>query len=144
MVRIARVLFSLALVVASPATARADDGDLRFRLTTPRGAMESSGGSFVIGVPGGRAWGIESELRPLPLPGTAIVVRLSVTDRAVREAFVRVAYYASATGRTRQLATADSESVAAGTRRTVAVSIDPPPRAVAYRVRVLARLGEPT
>jgi len=59
---------------------------------------------------------------------------------AVREAFVRVAYYASPAGRTRQLAIADSAPVPAGRPETVAVPIDPPTGAVAYRVRVLARL----
>ena len=47
------------------------------------------------GVPSGRAWGIESDLRPLPSEG-ALVVRLSVGGDDVREAFARVAYYAQA------------------------------------------------
>jgi hypothetical protein len=98
--------------------------------------------TFVIGVPGGRAWGIESELRALPPSGARLVVRLAVTDDAVREAFVRIAYYATASGRSRQLAIADSAPVGAGARTTVAVDIDPPRGAVAYRVRVLARLWE--
>ena len=89
--------------------------------------------------PSGRAWGIQSELRALP-PEGAIAVRLSVSDDDVREAFARIAYYASATGRPRQIAIADSEAVGAGEGRVIVVPLDPPPGAVAYRVRVLARL----
>lgn len=132
------VALSLA-VLASPA--RADDGG-PFRLTTPRGALAVGDGAIVVGVPGGRAWGAESALHPLPVTGTALVVRIGVTDDAVREAFVRVAYYASPSGRTRQLAIVDSPPVPAGAPETVAVAIDPPKGAVAYRVRVLARLRD--
>jgi len=71
------------------------------------------------------------------------VVRLAVSDDAVREAFVRVAYYASASTRTRQLATADSAPVAGAGRASVAIALEPPPLAVAFRVRVLARLADP-
>jgi hypothetical protein len=135
----------VALAIAAATVASADDGDVRFRRTTPRGAFDqTAGGALVIGIPGGRAWGIESELRPLPPPGTTLIVRLWVTDGAVREAFVRVAYYASASGRSRQLATSDSVPVAAGNRATVAVHVEPPAAAVSYRVRVLARLYDAT
>jgi len=89
--------------------------------------------------PSGRAWGIESELRPLPAEG-ALAVRLVVADDQVREAFVRVAYYASATGRSRQIAVVDSQAVVPGEGRLLFVTLDPPVGAVAYRVRVLARL----
>ena len=130
------------LLVASGGIARADDGAPPFRLTTPRGALAIDGDALVIGIPGGRAWGIESELRTLPPAGARLIVRLAVSDDAVREAFVRVAYYATASGRSRQLAIADSAPVSAGTRTTVAVDIEPPRGAVAYRVRVLARLWE--
>jgi hypothetical protein len=134
------VSICLALLLLHATVAKADDGDPRFRRTTPRAALDAVGGALVIGVPGGRAWGIESELRPLPPSGTTLLVRLGVTDAAVREAFVRVAYYGVATGRSRQLATSDSAPVTAGQRLTVAVPIDPPGGAVSYRVRVLARL----
>jgi hypothetical protein len=133
----------LALVFASGSTARADDDDRHFHLTTPRGSLAVAGDALVIGIPGGRAWGIESELRALPGPGTRLFATVAVRDDAVREAFVRVAYYASATGRSRQIAIVDSAPVAAGARTMVAVEIEPPRGAVAYRVRVLARLRDP-
>lgn len=131
----------LALVllglVAAPAAA--DDDRPHFRRTTPRASLEEAAGTFTLGVPSGRAWGIESDLRPLA-PERALAVRLSVDDDQVREAFVRVAYYAKASGRSRQIAVADSEAVAAGEGRVLFMALDPPPGAVAYRVRVLARL----
>lgn len=142
--RYAIVFLGIVLVALHAGLASADDGDPRFRLTTPRAALDTVEGALVIGIPGGRAWGIESGLRPLPPPGTTLIVRLGVSDVAVREAFVRVAYYGVATGRSRQLATADSAPVTAGQRLTVAVPIDPPGGAVSYRVRVLARLVDPS
>src|SRR5258705_12200113 len=90
----------LIAVVASPAAA--DDDRTHFRRTTPRATLEEDAGTFTLGVPSGRAWGIESDLRPLP-PERAIAVRLAVSDGEVREAFARIAYYASATGRPRQI-----------------------------------------
>jgi len=133
-------LLAFLLLAAVVAPAAADDDRTHFRRTTPRAALgEDAGGTFTLGVPGGRAWGIESELRALPSAGT-VVVRLSVTDDDVREAFARVAYYARATGRSRQIAVSDSEAVGTGAERLVLVTLDPPPGAVAYRVRVLARL----
>ena len=141
---LARLLVCLALTLATARPALADDGPPQFHRTTPRAAFDDANRALVIGVPGGRAWGIESELRPLPPAGTTLVVRLAVGDDAVREAFVRVAYYGSASTRTRQLATADSAPVAARRRALVAISLEPPPGAVAFRVRVLARLVDPT
>jgi len=133
---LALVLVLLA-VVAPPAAA--DDDRPHFRRTTPRASLDEDAGSFTLGVPSGRAWGVQSELRLLP-PEGALAVRLSVSDADVREAFARIAYYASATGRPRQIAVADSEAVGAGEGRVLFVPLDPPPGAVAYRVRVLARL----
>lgn len=141
--RYAIVFLSLALVVLHTGVASADDGDQRFRRTTPRAALDTVDGALVVGIPGGRAWGVESDLRPLPPSGTTLIVRLGVSDAAIREAFVRVAYYGVPTGRSRQLATTDSAPVTAGQRLTVAVPIDPPGGAVSYRVRVLARLVDP-
>ena len=136
------LLLCLALALV-PRPALADDGPPRFHRTTPRASFDEDGGVLVIGVPGGRAWGIESELRALPPAGTTLIVRLTVSDDAVREAFVRVAYYGSATARTRQLAIADSAPVVGRGRALVAVTLEPPAGAVAFRIRVLARLGDP-
>jgi hypothetical protein len=133
------VALSLILFAVTAAPAAADDERTDFRRTTPRASLEEAAGTFTLGVPAGRAWGIESELRPLP-PERALAVRLRVSDDDVREAFARVAYYASATGRSRQIAIADSEAVAAGESRLLLLALDPPPGAVAYRIRVLARL----
>jgi hypothetical protein len=58
----------------------------------------------------------------------------------VAEAFVRVAYYARADARSRQLATRDSPFVRVGEDRRITVELIPPAGAVAYRVRVLGRL----
>ena len=134
------VLTLAASFLVLSSVAAADDGGPRFRRTSPRGSLGEANGALVIGIPGGRAWGIESELRPLPPAGTTLYVRLTVTDDDVREAFVRVAYYSSLAGRTRQLATSDSESVTAGRRALAAIALEPPPGAVGYRIRVLARL----
>jgi hypothetical protein len=133
------LLLALTLLAVIAAPAAADDDRTRFRRTTPRASLEEDAGTFTLGVPSGRAWGIESELRPLP-PERALAVRLSVGDDEVREAFARVAYYASATGRPRQIEVVDSAPVAAGEGRLLFVALDPPAGAVAYRVRILARL----
>ena len=133
---------AVALLTSTSHPALADDG-APFHRTTPRGALAATDDELVVGVPGGRAWGVESDLRPIPIEESRLIVRLAVSDATVREAFVRVAYYASPTGRTRQLAIADSAPVVAGGHATVAVPIDPPAGAVAYRVRVLARLFDP-
>jgi hypothetical protein len=69
-----------------------------------------------------------------------VTIRLAVDDPDVAEAFVRVAYYARLDARTRQLETHDSPFVRVGEDRLVTVELEPPPRAVAYRVRVLGRL----
>jgi len=130
---------ALVLLAVFAAPAAADDDPPLFRRTTPRASLDQDAGNITLGVPAGRAWGVESGLRPLPAEG-ALAVRLRVSDDDVREAFARIAYYASATGRPRQIAIADSEAVAAGEGRVLFIPLDPPPGAVAYRVRVLARL----
>ena len=130
------------LFAASPASA--DPGG-PFRRTTPRGLLDQGTGGLVIGIPAGRAWGVESQLRPVPVDPSAGVTRvtvdLEVDDPDVAEAFVRIAYYALADQRSRQLATVDSPFVRVGAGRRVTVELDPPPGAVAYRVRVLGRLA---
>ena len=130
---------AVVLLTVGGVPAAADDDPPQFRRTTPRASLEEDAGNFTLGVPAGRAWGIESKLRPLS-PEGALAVRLSVSDDDVREAFARIAYYARATGRPRQIAVADSEAIGAGEGRILFVPLDPPPGAVAYRVRVLARL----
>ncbi|HEV8229204.1 MAG TPA: hypothetical protein VGQ86_04525 [Candidatus Limnocylindria bacterium] len=132
-------LLALALLAVVAMPVAADDDRSHFRRTTPRAVLQNDGGTLVLGVPAGRAWGIESELRPIPAEA-ALAVRLVVDHGDVREAFVRVAYYARATGRPRQIAVADSETVPSGDGRLLLVPLDPPAGAVAYRVRVLARL----
>jgi hypothetical protein len=68
---------------------------------------------------------------------------VEVSDPEVREAFVRVARYDRATGRPRQFALTEARFVRAGETATLEVALDPPAGAVAYRVRVLARLRTP-
>jgi len=119
------------------------DGGPPYRRTTPRGSFGTDGPELVVGVPGGRAWGIESALIPVPDERTALRATIEVSDPDIREAFVRVAWYDKATGRPRQFALTDARYVRAGERATFEIALDPPPGAVAYRVRVLARLRTP-
>ncbi len=124
------------LVPGSPASA---DPDGPFRRTTPRGFLDRYAGGLVIGIPDRRAWGVESALRPLP-SSARLTIDLAVDDPDVAEAFVRIAYYAVGDRRSRQLATIDSPFVRVGPQRRVTVEAEPPPGAVAYRVRILGRL----
>ena len=127
------------LLVAWAAPAAADD-EWRFRLTTPRGSLERSDGlQLRLGVPSGRAWGVESALRPIA-GMRELTLTLAVRDVTVREAFVRIAWYDRDSGRPRQTAIADSTIVRAGERDAVVVTLNPPDGAIAYRMRVLARL----
>jgi hypothetical protein len=140
--RIALLLLPLGLaLLGSIALADpGDGGDLGpFRRTTPRGSLERDTGGLIVGIPSGRAWGIESDLVPLDGPG-AVTLVLAVDDADVSEAFVRIAYYARADARSRQLATRDSPYVRVGEDRRISVELRPPPGAIAYRVRVLGRL----
>jgi hypothetical protein len=141
---VSRVVASLLSVVAVAAalafSANADEGP-PYRRTTPRGSFGAVGPELVVGVPGGRAWGIESALIPVPEERSAFRAEIEVSDPEVREAFVRVAWYDRATGRPRQFALSDARFVRAGETATFDVALDPPPGAVAYRVRVLGRLG---
>lgn len=136
------LLVLLALAGALAPVVAADD-DVGFRRTTPRAELRVEAGRRLLGVPAGRAWGIESGLRRLPPGASGLRVRLplAVADPAVREAFVRVAWYARADGRSRQLEVADSSFVVAGAPADAVVSLRPPAGAIAYRIRVLARLG---
>ena len=138
--RNAVLALGLLLALAGPAAA---DDDPRFHRTTPRGTFGSDGPALLIGVPGGRAWGIESELRPVPEERSSVRATIEVADPAVREAFVRIAWYDRMTGRPRQFALSDARLIIAGETATLEVMLDPPSGAVAYRVRVLARLVAP-
>ena len=122
--------------------ARADGGPPYHR-TTPRGSFGADGPALLVGVPGGRAWGIESALIPVPETRSGFRATIEIADPLVREAFVRVAWYDRATGRPRQFALTDTAFVRTGETATVQVVLDPPPGAVAYRLRVLARLRAP-
>jgi hypothetical protein len=130
------------IVVALTAPALADD-DPQFRRTTPRGSFGRDGPVLSVGVPGGRAWGIESELRAVPDERSAFRATIEVSDPAVREAFVRIAWYDRMAKRPRQFSLTDARLVRAGESATLEITLDPPPRAVAYRIRVLARLRSP-
>ena len=132
--------FLAALVLAAPGLA---DDDPHFRRTTPRGSFGREGGELLVGVPGGRAWGIESELRPVPSGETALHAIIEVRDPAVREAFIRIAWYDRASRRPRQFALSDARLVRAGETSVLEIALDPPAGAVAYRLRVLARLYAP-
>jgi hypothetical protein len=135
-------LFAVALLLVLISPAAADDGP-RFHRTTPRGTFGIEGPALLVGVPGGRAWGIESELRTVPDERSSMRATIEVADPAVREAFVRIAWYDRMTGRPRQFELTDARFVVAGETATLEVILDPPPGALAYRVRVLARLVEP-
>jgi len=126
--------------VLCASAAFADPGDTGpFRRTSPRATLDRDAAGLLVGIPSGRAWGIESGL--VVLDGRSrVTLVLAVDDPDVAEAFVRVAYYARADARSRQLATRDSAFVRVGEDRRIGVELVPPPDAVAYRVRVLGRL----
>src|SRR2546425_13379969 len=97
-------LVAMAVVGLS---ASADDGP-PYRRTTPRGSFGTDGPELVVGVPGGRAWGIESALIPLPDQRTGFRATVEGSDPKVREAFIRDAWYDRATGRPRPVASRDA------------------------------------
>jgi hypothetical protein len=134
----ASLLCAVALAHALVVAASADGPP--YRRTTPRGSFGIDGPELIVGVPGGRAWGIESALIPLTDQRTGFRATIEVSDPQVHEAFIRVAWYDRATGRPRQFALTDARYVRAGETATLEVALDPPASAVAYRVRVLARL----
>jgi hypothetical protein len=138
----ARVFCGLVVAAALASLASAESGP-PYRRTTPRGSFGEDGPELVVGVPGGRAWGIESALLPVPDQRAGFRATVEVNDPEVREAFIRVAWYDRATGRPRQFALTDARYVRAGETATLEFALDPPARAVAYRVRVLARLRAP-
>lgn len=139
---LARLLCAIGVAAALALSANAESGP-PYRRTTPRGSFGEVGPALVVGVPGGRAWGIESALIPVPDQLSGFRATVEVSDGEVREAFVRVAWYDRATGRPRQFALTDTRFVRAAETATLEVALDPPAGAVAYRIRVLARLHTP-
>ncbi|HEX9268912.1 MAG TPA: hypothetical protein VF998_03625 [Candidatus Limnocylindria bacterium] len=146
--RVAAPILAVLLGLSALASADPGDGDARtgpggtpvpFRRTTPRASLIADAAGLLLGIPAARAWGAESGLMPLDGAGS-IALELTVDDPDVAEGFVRIAYYARATGRSRQLATQDSPYVRPGESRRVRIELHPPAGAVAYRVRVLGRL----
>ena len=137
--RIFALVVTISLFAAMPAVA--DDG-LGFRRTTPRAPLRIAGEELVFGVPAGRAWGLESRLVRIGREGATVAIDLAVSDPAIREGFVRVAWYARDEGRSRQIAIEDAPAVLAGIERRIVVRLAPPEDAVAFRVRVLARVSE--
>lgn len=99
---------------------------------------------MTFGVPHGRAWGIESRLLRIRPGGATVALDVSVVDPSVREAFVRIAWYDRDYGRPRQLSIEDSADVLVGVRRRVVLELHPPADAIAFRVRVLARVLDGT
>ena len=136
---VAGLLCAVGVAAVLSAVVSADGGP-PYRRTTPRGSFGIDGPELVVGVPGGRAWGIESALIPVPDERTGLRVTVEVSDPEIREAFIRIAWYDQSTGRPRQFALTDARYVRAGETVTLEVALDPPPGAVAYRLRVLARL----
>ena len=135
-------LFAAFVVVAALCVVASADGP-PYRRTTPRGSFGSDGPELLVGVPGGRAWGIESDLVAVPQERSGLRATIEVSDPEIREAFVRIAWYDKMTGRPRQFALTDARYVRSGETATLELTLDPPAGAVAYRVRVLARLREP-
>ena len=89
--RVAKILVAVAAMTMLGLSASADGGP-PYRRTTPRGSFGADGALLVVGVPGGRAWGIESALMPVPGERTGFRATVEVRDPEVREAFVRVAW----------------------------------------------------
>jgi hypothetical protein len=133
----------VVVVTAVLAVSATADGGPPYRRTTPRGSFGADGPKLIVGVPGGRAWGIESALIFVPDRRSGFLATVEVSDPEVREAFIRVAWYDRATGRPRQFALTDARFVRAGETATLDLALDPPAGAIAYRVRVLARLHAP-
>lgn len=128
----------IALMLVASAAAHAEDGTT-FRRTTPRAPVQTSAERIDFGIPGGRAWGLESRL--IPVAGSAsVALDLGVTDESVREAFVRIAWYERDEGRPRQMLVEDAPVVLPGVGRRVVVQLEAPDGAVALRIRVLARV----
>lgn len=132
------VALCVSLFLFGTAPARAEDGTT-FRRTTPRAPIEVRGDEISFGVPAGRAWGLESRLVPIR-GGASVALDLGVRDELVGGAFVRIAWYDRDEGRPRQMLVEDAPEVLPGVHRRVVMQLAPPDGAVAFRVRVLARV----
>lgn len=135
-----RLALAIAIVLAAAMPVAADD-DIRFRRTTPRAPLRVSGDELEFGVPAGRAWGLESRLVRIGRDGATVAIDLAVRDPAIREGFVRIAWYMRDEGRSRQIEIEDAPVVVAGIERRILMRLEPPDGAIAFRVRVLARVG---
>ncbi len=135
-----RLALAIVIVLAAAMPVAADD-DLRFHRTTPRAPLEVAGEQLVFGVPAGRAWGLESRLVRIGREAATVALDLAVSDPVITEGFVRIAWYTRDEGRPRQIAIDDAPAVLSGIERRVVVRLEPPEGAIAFRVRVLARVG---
>lgn len=127
---------AFALVASAPSSA--EDGTT-FRRTTPRAPLRVAADELVFGIPSGRAWGLESRLIRIGSHAT-VALDLGVRDQEIREAFVRIAWYDRDEGRPRQMLVEDAPVVLPGVERRVVMQLEAPEGAVAFRIRVLARV----
>ncbi len=132
------VVLCVVLMVAASAPSHAEDGTT-FRRTTPRSPLHVAADKLVFGIPSGRAWGLESALIRIGSHAT-VALDLGVQDERIREGFVRIAWYDREEGRPRQMQVADAPIVLPGVERRVVVRLEAPEHAVAFRIRILARV----
>lgn len=132
------VSLCVALLLLAPLSASAEDGTT-FRRTTPRAPLRVSVDELVFGIPSGRAWGLESRLIRVG-PHASVALDLGVRDEEVREAFVRIAWYDRDEGRPRQIHIEDAPVVLPGVERRVVMQLQAPEGAIAFRIRILARV----
>ena len=76
----ATVLFVVAAMAVLSLSSSAEGGP-PYRRTTPRGSFGADGPELLVGVPGGRAWGIESALLPVPAERTGNGDSLALSPR---------------------------------------------------------------
>jgi hypothetical protein len=72
-------LFAAFGLVAALCVVASADGP-PYRRRTPRGSFGSDGRELVVGVPGGRAWGIESALIAVPPERNGLRATIEVSD----------------------------------------------------------------
>lgn len=132
------LVLCLVFALAASAPSNAEDGTT-FRRTTPRAPLRVAVDELVFGVPSGRAWGLESRLIRVG-SHASVALDLGVRDQEIREAFVRIAWYDRDEGRPRQMLVEDAPVVLPGVERRVVMQLEAPEGAVAFRIRVLARL----